>query len=215
MDSRSNAQVLAIGAGNVTVTNTASIDRLAKGKLAGGAQGFDTQAAPATAIQHGVTAIMKRLRRLPSRDATDEGGVSPAGGTQLRRGISIILLAAGIPSLGLAAPETAICAVEQAIACPPFAPCERNLPSAVNLPSLFRIDRPDGLVTSRLNHGEQRKSKISGEWGDDAVHVLHGIDEGKPWSIRVDLATGRFTLTSAQEEVGYVAFGTCSSRLIE
>jgi hypothetical protein len=122
-------------------------------------------------------------------------------------------ISAAAPAFG--APEMAICAVEQAISCPPYAPCERNLPSAVNLPSLLKIDRPGGTVTSRLNVGEERKSKIDGEWGDDSVHVLHGIDESKPWSIRVDLATGRFTLTSAQEGVGYIAFGTCSSRLLE
>lgn len=137
------------------------------------------------------------------------------GGIRLGRGIAVALLGASIPSLAPAAPETAICAVEQAIACPPFAPCERNLPSAVNLPSLLKIDRPGGSVTSRLNTGEERESKIEGEWGDDAVHVLHGIDQSKPWSMRVNLTTGRFTLTSAQEDVGYVAFGTCSSRLLD
>lgn len=131
------------------------------------------------------------------------------------RAIAAALLAAAIPLQANATPERAICAVEQAIACPPFEPCERNLPSAVNLPVLLRIDRPAGLVTSRLDVGGERVSEIGGEWGDGATHVLHGIDESNPWSLRVNLTTGRFTLTSAQADTGYVAFGSCSSRLLE
>jgi len=125
------------------------------------------------------------------------------GSPSTRRAIAVALLAAGLPSIALATPERAI------------EPCERNLPSAVNLPVLLKIDRPAGLVTSRLDVGGERLSEIGGEWGDGATHVLHGIDEGNPWSLRVNLTTGRFTLTSAQEHTGYVAFGSCSSRLLE
>ncbi len=114
-----------------------------------------------------------------------------------------------------AAPEKAICAIEQAISCPPFESCERNLPGAVNLPSLLKIDRAAGTVFSRRDSGEERVSEIGSEGGDDTSHVLQGIDQGNPWSMRIDLETGRFTLTSAQPESGYVAFGLCSARILE
>lgn len=124
---------------------------------------------------------------------------------------SILLLA----SPAAAAPEQAICAVQQAISCAPHEPCERNLPGAVNLPVLLKIDRPAGVVIARLESGGERTSKIGGEGSDETSHVLHGMDSGNPWSMRVDLASGQFTLTSAQPEVGYVAFGICSSRLLD
>jgi hypothetical protein len=126
---------------------------------------------------------------------------------------SVIACGAALPAA--AAPEQAICAVEQAIACPPFEPCERNLPSAINLPILLKIDRPAGVIISRRDSGGERTSKIAGESGDDASHVLHGIDDGNPWSLRVNLTTGRFTLTSAQEDVGYIAFGLCSAKMLK
>lgn len=129
--------------------------------------------------------------------------------------IVAIVLAGNFGSPAQAAPEKAVCAVEQAIACAPYEPCERNLPASVNLPSLLKIDRSAGVLISRREAGEERISKIGSESGNDATHVLQGVDEGTPWSMLIDLATGRFTLASARGDAGYVAFGLCSSRILD
>ena len=113
-----------------------------------------------------------------------------------------------------AAAQKAICAVEQTVVCEPFKSCERVLPGAVNLPVLLKIDRSAGVILSRRESGEERSSKIGAEAGDDDFHVLQGIDAGSPWNIRVDLKSGRFVLTSAQPDAGFVAFGLCSSTLL-
>ena len=113
------------------------------------------------------------------------------------------------------APEAAICAVQQVITCPQFEACERALPSSVNMPVLMKIDRLTGVIVSRRESGEERTSKIGTESGDDAVHILQGTEEGRTWSMRVKLETGAFTLTSADADVGYVAFGSCSSTLLK
>lgn len=131
-------------------------------------------------------------------------------------GISAAALV-GVAAFGVqaSAPQTAVCAVEQAIACPPFEPCERSLPGAFNLPALIKIDRPAGTVLSRLDTGEERASLIGSEDGDDTMHVLQGVDQGHPWSLRVSLETGRFTLTVAEADTGFVAFGVCSTALAQ
>lgn len=113
-----------------------------------------------------------------------------------------------------AAPDTAICAIQQVVACQEFENCERALPGAVNLPVLMKIDRAKGVIVSRRESGEERTSKIGTDMGDDAVHILQGAEDGRPWSLRVKLDTGAFTLTSADSDVGYVAFGLCSSSLL-
>lgn len=130
---------------------------------------------------------------------------------------TFIAAIAGLGAFGAhaAAPEKAICAVEQAIACPAHENCQRSLPGAMNLPVLMKIDRPAGMVISRLESGEQRSSAIGTETGDDAVHTLQGVDGGAAWSMRIDLADGRFTLVSALKATGYVAFGSCSSALLD
>ncbi len=127
---------------------------------------------------------------------------------------SMVFFCLGGTSVQAAASQKAICAVEQVIACQPFESCERSLPGAVNLPVLLKIDRSAGVVLSRRESGEERLSKIGAESGDDTMHVLQGVDAGTPWNIRIELETGRFTMTSARSDVGYVAFGLCSSKLL-
>jgi len=134
-------------------------------------------------------------------------------------GFSILSGAAALLCLGpgealAAAAEKAICAVEQTIACAPFEKCERSLPSAVNLPVLLKIDRAAGVILSRTQTGVERSSKIGSESGDDAHHVMQGVEGGEPWSMRVDLKTGRFTLANVQPDAGYVAFGVCSAKIL-
>ena len=125
------------------------------------------------------------------------------------------LIGLGGASVQAAASQAAICAVEQAIVCAPFEACQRALPRSINLPVLLKIDRSAGVVLSRRESGEERSSKIGAESGDDTFHILQGIDVGSPWSIRFDIKTGRFSLTSAQPVAGFVAFGICSSKLLK
>jgi len=137
-----------------------------------------------------------------------------------KRGFSTLRMAAMLALFGgfsaqATVPEAAICAVQQVVTCHQYETCERALPSAVNLPVLMKIDRSAGVIVSRRESGEERVSKIGTESGDDVVHILQGAEDGKPWSIRVKLETGAFTLTSADSDVGYVAFGLCSSTLLK
>ena len=127
----------------------------------------------------------------------------------------LALLCLGGTSVQSAAPQKAICAVEQAIACHPFEACERSLPGAVNLPVLMKLDRSAGVILSRRESGEERSSKIGAESGDDKTHVLQGVDDGNPWNMRIELKTGHFTMTSALSGIGFVAFGLCSSKLLK
>lgn len=155
------------------------------------------------------------IRRRHTLISSIAAGAVPGARSLLAAGIAAAVLAGSFGLPAQAAPEKAVCAVEQAIACPPYEPCDRNLPAAVNLPSLLKIDRPAGVLISRREAGEERVSQIGSESGDDATHVLQGVDQGAPWSMLIDLATGRFTLTSARGDAGYVAFGLCSSRILD
>jgi hypothetical protein len=127
--------------------------------------------------------------------------------------LSLCLAAAGAARADSGAP--AICAVEQTIACTPFEECQRNLPGAVNLPVLMRVDPAAGVIVSRTETGEERRSEIAAttESGDDIL--LNGIDEGNLWSLRVSTLTGRFTLAVLQGEESILAYGVCSRSLLQ
>lgn len=132
----------------------------------------------------------------------------------VRLSVAAAILNLSSLSVGAAAAEKVICGVEQAVACPAYEQCERTLPSAVNLPALMMIDRVAGVILSKRESGETRTSKIASEIEGDGVHILQGSEDGRPWSMRIDLETGRFSLASAHDDLGFVAFGVCSSGLM-
>lgn len=111
--------------------------------------------------------------------------------------------------------KPAVCAVEQAIACPPFEPCERSLPGAVNLPMLMRIEPEKKMIVSRLEEGGERQSEAHTVVGSEVAVALQGVHDGKPWAMRIERATGRFTLASAGSDTAFSAFGVCSTGLLE
>lgn len=112
---------------------------------------------------------------------------------------------------GLQAQSTGgICAVEQIIACEPFAPCERGLPSAVNMPALVEINLENKTVISRTTTGGDRSSAINLVEEVEGGYLINGVDDGNGWSMRISTDSGRFTLASAHEGVAYTGFGICA-----
>jgi hypothetical protein len=124
------------------------------------------------------------------------------------------LLAPLALAVGPAAAEgPAICAVEQAVLCPRFEECARNLPAAINLPSLLRVDPAAKVMEARLDDGVVRTSAVSEIVEAGGSTLMHGADDDLPWSMTVETRSGAFTLVVADEAAGYVAFGVCSRAL--
>ncbi len=114
-----------------------------------------------------------------------------------------------------AAPDKAICAVQQVVACSPYEPCGRALPGGVNLPVLLKLDRKAGTIVSRRETGEERMSKIGSDTEDAGSVSLQGIDEGVVWGMSVQLDTGAFTMAGATDGLGFTAFGICTSSMLD
>lgn len=112
-------------------------------------------------------------------------------------------------------PADAVCAVEQAVACSADDACRRSLPSAVNLPVLFRLDFDESVAVSRNERGDERRSPISSVIDLEEAFLLQGTDAGNGWSMRIGVENGRFVLARSHAQVGYVAFGVCSSALAQ
>lgn len=126
--------------------------------------------------------------------------------------LSISAVAFTLAMSAQAQPSGGICAVEQVIACEPFAPCERGLPSAVNMPALIQLDIENKTVISRTTTGGDRSSAISLVEEVDDGYLITGIDEGNGWSMRISADTGRFTLASAHDGVAFTGFGVCAAQ---
>jgi hypothetical protein len=111
-------------------------------------------------------------------------------------------------------PDKALCAVQQAVSCGAYDACERSLPAAVNLPALMRIDVEAAVVESRQENGTIRSSKIATTSIEGDARVLYGVDGGHPWTMRINLENGAFTLTVLREEQGFIGFGVCSAKIL-
>lgn len=127
--------------------------------------------------------------------------------------ISSALLFVATPAISELAP--AICAFEQVISCGPFEPCDRNLPAALNLPTLIKIDHDANIVLSRANKGTERKSPIGETSEVEGGYAISGVDKGNPWVLLVESETGRFTFTSPRADVGFIGFGVCASKILD
>jgi hypothetical protein len=113
------------------------------------------------------------------------------------------------------APNEGICAVQQAVACGAFEACERALPAAVNLPALVRFNVKTATIESKRETGGIRTSKIGSSSTEGDSLVLQGVDEGRPWALRVSTKTGQFTLSVLGDDEGYIGFGVCSAKILE
>ncbi|MDJ0847297.1 MAG: hypothetical protein QNK04_02845 [Myxococcota bacterium] len=119
------------------------------------------------------------------------------------------------PIASAAMPKQAVCAMQQAVVCGSVEVCERVLPGAVNLPALMRFDVTAGVIESRRESGEVRKSKIGSSSEEADALVLNGIDDGHPWAMRVDVESGNFTLTVLRDDEGFLGFGVCSAKILD
>jgi len=118
-------------------------------------------------------------------------------------------------SASAAPPKAAMCAVQQAVACGAYEACERALPAAVNLPALMRFDVDAGIIESRRENGDVRTSKIASSSAEKEALVLQGIDGGHPWSMRVNIKQGQFTLAVLREDEAFIGFGVCSAKILK
>ncbi len=101
--------------------------------------------------------------------------------------------------------KTLICASEEAIECTPGAPCSRGAPEALGAPNFMRIDFAAKAVV-----GPKRTSTIAAVEKTEAELLVQGTELGFGWTIALDQASGRMTVTLADREGAFVLFGVCT-----
>ena len=111
-------------------------------------------------------------------------------------------------------PEQAVCAVQQAVVCSPYEPCERTLPGALNLPALMMVNHAKGVIETKRESGEIRESKIASSSTHPNAVVLQGNDKGAPWGLRIDTEQGRFVFSGIKEDQTFAGFGVCSYKIL-
>jgi hypothetical protein len=97
-----------------------------------------------------------------------------------------------------------ICATVEAISCSRGEPCEKGLPEEMGAPQFMRIDfSKKEIIGSRITTPIQLMEM------DNLQITLQGYELGMGWTMVIDRATGKTSITLTGREETFVIFGTC------
>ncbi|MBN1106184.1 MAG: hypothetical protein JXL84_22440 [Deltaproteobacteria bacterium] len=97
-----------------------------------------------------------------------------------------------------------ICATLEAIRCERGEPCEKGLPENMGAPQFMRIDFGKKEIIGAAITTPIRLMEM-----DNLQITLQGYELGMGWTMAIDRATGKTSITLTGREETFVIFGTC------
>lgn len=91
------------------------------------------------------------------------------------------------------------------------AKCQQVTAQSINLPQFLRIDFKKKTIKGTRADGEVMIAKIESIKRLEGKLILSGIQNGRAWNIIIQKEKGELTLTVADDDVGFVAFGACTT----
>jgi len=122
---------------------------------------------------------------------------------------ALIAATFGSHAAGLNVSANMLCAVTHAVACDTAGECVHGSAGDFNLPVFIKFDPANKLVISAQATEERRTSKIAHSNVTETGIVLAGFEERGGWNAVVQQATGNMTVSTAEQGVGYLVFGSC------
>ncbi len=105
-----------------------------------------------------------------------------------------------------------MCSALQIAECEPANECVEGEAENVNLPEMFLVNVRQKTITDATIDGEGRGTQILNIQQVDDRIILQGVENGRGWTVSVSKTTGKTTLTSAGDALGFVAFGICTQQ---
>jgi len=124
------------------------------------------------------------------------------------------LLAASTLSMAVAfdGSEPILCAVTDTVSCDAQGECVEGSAESVNLPVFLKINAQNKTMQSARVGGEQRTSEILSVHNEKGSLVLLGVEQNHGWSATISQSSGKLTATVAEEGIGYIIFGACTTQ---
>ena len=104
-----------------------------------------------------------------------------------------------------------LCATIETFECGSDIECQRGTAQSINLPQFLKIDFKDKKISGTRESGEVLSTKIENTEHGDGKLVLQGTQNNKGWSMLINEATGKMTITASDDQVGFVVFGACTT----
>lgn len=103
-----------------------------------------------------------------------------------------------------------ICAVIETFDCAPGADCQRGTAESISMPQFLRVNFEEKTISSTPESGSIRTTKIRNMERLNGKLILQGIQNGRAWSMVINEANGKVTLSASDAQAGFVIFGACT-----
>jgi hypothetical protein len=128
--------------------------------------------------------------------------------------ISLALLCIIVTPLSITAADfdgskPLLCATIETFECGPGIECQQGMAQSINLPQFLKIDFKEKKISGTRESGEVLTTEIENMERSDGKLVLQGSQNNKGWSMLINEATGKMTITASDDQVGFVIFGAC------
>ena len=101
-----------------------------------------------------------------------------------------------------------LCVPIEEVECGHTGDCQSNVYESMNIPQFIKVD----LTEKRLSgtwRGNAEVTTIQHVTHVDGRTILQGTERGRGWSMVIADESGKMTLTVADNEVAFLAFGAC------
>ncbi len=105
--------------------------------------------------------------------------------------------------------QSLICGMGETFECGPGAECLRGSEESIDLPKHMKISFKESLIRSMPGAESVRACEIKNAARTDGKIVLQGNREGKAWSMVINEANWKITLSIAHDQAGFIVFGAC------
>ena len=122
------------------------------------------------------------------------------------------VLATPARAAGIDVSQPLICAPREFVSCAIGGDCQPETAETVDGPVFVKVSLGDKAISGTRSDGKVRDGVIENMKKTDARVVLQGIEGALGWTLAIATATGVMTLTATGDDVGFVAFGVCTTR---
>jgi hypothetical protein len=128
--------------------------------------------------------------------------------------IGLALLCIIVTPLSIAAADfdgskPLLCATVETLECGSGIKCQWGTAQSINLPQFLKIDFKEKKISGTRESGEVLTTEIENMERSDGKLVLQGTQNNKGWSMLINEATGKMTITVTDDQVGFMVFGAC------
>ena len=123
--------------------------------------------------------------------------------------LPLALDASGAPFDGS---QPMVCATLEVLECEPGLRCEEETVDNVDAPQFLQVSVQEKTIVGNRSSGTPVNAKIELVHHAEQQMFLQGVEKKWGWSMAVNEASGKMTLTIHDDASSYVIFGACTPR---